>query len=223
MKDKMPELKGLIFDLEGTLIDTAPDLCHALNVMLEKHGRRKVTADEVRSLFQEGYLTLMNNALEATGGAEPDHEMEYFREFISSFRESPPDPSQIKPNVAEILASYHKAGVKLGICTNRPTESAEELLRLLGLSIYFDFVAGGDRFEVHKPNPGHVTGVIEALGLAKKNCVMVGDGLKDLAAAHGAKVPFVLIGNGEDLDGKKPDAAMRDFSELPHLLKGLGF
>lgn len=218
----MPQLQGLIFDLEGTLIDTAPDLCHALNVMLEKHGRRHVTPDEVRSLFQEGYLTLMQNALKATGGMDESHEMEYFREFISSFRESPPDPSQIKPNVVETLASFHKSGVKLGICTNRPTESAEALLRLLGLSIYFDFVAGGDRFEVHKPHPGHVTGVMENLCLAKNNCAMIGDSNKDLVAAHGAGIPFILIGNGEDIDGKKPDAAMHDFSELPKLLNGLG-
>lgn len=222
----MRVLKGLIFDLDGTLIDSAPDLRHALNKTLVEQGRREVTLDEVKTLVGDGMLTTLQRAFEKTGAAlSGDQSYGLFQKFITYYRQQTPDPAQIYPHVLDIMGQYKKEGVKLALCTNKQEAATLQLLDQLKLTRYFSFIAGGDTFLVHKPNPGHVTGVVTELGLQPSDCVMVGDSINDVRAAKGAGLPCLVVtqGYGVDFDSLGADGLIADFQELPQALKRLGF
>jgi len=223
----MPQLQGLIFDLDGTLLDSAPDLRQAINLMLAEHGRRALTLDEVKEMIGEGAMMLVQRALSKTGPLPPDTDIyPYVKQFIEHYHHVGADPSQIYPHAEEVLKDCHAKGVKLGICTNKQQASSHKVLDELGLRKYFEFIAGGDTFLVHKPNPEHLLGVITALDVPKESCVFVGDGLNDIRAAHGAKVPCIVVTHGYGLPPEElenADAAIAGFEELPNALKSLGF
>lgn len=221
----MPKLMGLIFDLDGTLLDSAPDLRNALNCMLKQHGRREVSLNEIKTMVGDGMLTMVQRALAATGGAEPNAEMNYFKDFISYYRNIDPDPSQIYPNAREMLEKYFNAGVKLGMCTNKQAAMTNKILGELDLLHYFEFVAGGDTFIAHKPNPDHMYGVISALDVPRENCVMVGDSKNDVIASHGAGIPCIVakLGYSADWESLGADKLISGFADLPDALSELGF
>ncbi|MDX2028631.1 MAG: HAD-IA family hydrolase [Alphaproteobacteria bacterium] len=222
----MVRLQGLIFDLDGTLLDSAPDLRQALNQTLRAHKRRDLTLDEVKHMVGDGMLPLLSRAFAATGGPISDAEAYLrFQEFLLHYRDQKPDPAQIYPGGKETLEHYHKAGVKLGICTNKHEASTIRLLEELNLKHYFTFIAGGDTFLVHKPHPDHVRGVIEGLSVPVANCVMIGDGRNDVLAAQGAGIPCLAVthGYGEDYGHLDADGLISGFNELPRALEKLGF
>jgi phosphoglycolate phosphatase len=174
----------------------------------------------------DGMLTLLTRAFAMTGEAINDSESYVrFQEFIAHYRGLRPDPAQIYPHAVETLEHFHAKGVKLGICTNKQEAATINLLEALDLKKYFSFIAGGDTFTVHKPNPGHVTGVIEKLGVAKAQCVMVGDGPNDVVAARGAGIPCLVVthGYGGDFSQLDATALIEDFKELSAALHKLGF
>jgi phosphoglycolate phosphatase len=127
--------------------------------------------------------------------------------------------------VRETLEIYQKQNVKMGVCTNKQEASTLRLLEELELKQFFAFVAGGDTFEVHKPHPGHVTGVIERLGVATEGCIMVGDGPNDARAAQGAGVACILVTNGYGMDvgSLGANALIDSFKDLPQAIEKLGF
>ncbi len=222
----MPLLQGLIFDLDGTLVDSAPDLRQALNLMLAQFGRRPLALDEVEGMTGDGMLPMVHRAFAATGEALPDTQSyERFQVFIAHYRSQKPDASQIYPGVMEALARFHAAGVRLGVCTNKQEAATLRLLEGLDLKRLFTFVAGGDTFTVHKPNPGHVNGVIEKLGVPAGGCVMIGDSVNDVLAAHGAGIPCVVVtaGYGQAPETLGADKLIRGFAELTAALETLGF
>ncbi|MDD3288443.1 MAG: HAD-IA family hydrolase [Alphaproteobacteria bacterium] len=221
----MPKLMGVIFDLDGTLLDSAPDLHNALNQTLVKYGRRQLSLAETKSMVGDGMMTLVQRALTATGGINPDQEMNCVRDFITLYRGITPDPIQIYPHVLEILEKYYAAGIKIGMCTNKQASMTNKLLKELDLLKYFGFVAGGDTFMAHKPNPDHIYGVIEALEVPRENCIMVGDSRNDVAASHGAGIPCIVVtlGYGTDFDKIGADKLIANFNELPAALSELGF
>jgi phosphoglycolate phosphatase len=222
----MPKLQGLIFDLDGTLVDSAPDLRQALNLTLGEQGRRDVTLDEVRSMVGDGMLTTLKRSFELTGAAlANDESYRLFQKFIGHYRAQDPDPAQIYPHVLETLDGFLGEGVKLGLCTNKQEAATLHLIAQLGLARYFAFVAGGDTFPVHKPHPGHVTGIIEKLEVPSTGCVMVGDSANDVMAAKGAGIPCLVVthGYGVDLGGMGADGLIGGFGELRRALRGLGF
>ncbi|MGE3623815.1 MAG: HAD family hydrolase [Bdellovibrionales bacterium] len=222
----MPQLHGLIFDLDGTLVDSAPDLRQAINAVLKSAGRRPLTLDEVKAKVGDGMMPLMTRAFEATGG-QPANFNAYncFQDFVAQYRSLKADPSQIFPYVRELLEKYRTSGVKIGICTNKQEASTLRLLNDLDLMRYFDFVAGGDTFPTHKPHPDHVKGVMEKLDVVPPNAVMIGDGPNDIRAAQGAGIPCIAVayGYGSDFAEYGADKIVADFRELPEALASLGF
>ncbi len=222
----MPILQGLIFDLDGTLLDSAPDLSHALNQTLKSHGRRALTLDEVKPMTGDGMLPMLSRAFAATGAAIPDSESyKLFQEFITHYRNSNPNPAQIYPHVEESLKTFKARNIKLGICTNKQEAATHRLLEQLKLKDYFEFIAGGDTFETHKPHPGHVRGVISALGVPPETCVMIGDSPNDVLAAQGAGIPCLVVthGYGVGMDQYGADGLIDGFRALPEALGKLGF
>ena len=221
----MPRLQGLIFDLDGTLLDSAPIIRQAMNKMLHEESRRPLTLDEVKNIVGEGLMEAVLRAFKLTGDALVQDSFPYVQRFIQYYRGAKADPAQIYPHVISTLEFYSKAGVKLGVCTNKQEGSTYQVLEELGLKRYFTFIAGGDTFTVHKPNPDHVYGVITGLDVPRESCVFIGDGRNDILAAHGAKIPCIVVthGYGEEDSNADADALIGGFDELPETLEKLGY
>lgn len=222
----MPKLQGLVFDLDGTLVDSAPDLRHALNQTLAEHGRRNLTLDETKSFVGDGMLTTLKRAFAATGAVVGDDESyRLFQSFVMHYRDQPADTAQIYPHVVETLGYYKNAGVKIGLCTNKQEAATHKLLDELNLSQFFDSVAGGDTFMVHKPHPDHVRGVVKGMGVKAEGCVMIGDSTNDVRAAQGAGIPCLVVthGYGFDVAELGADGLIGNFQELASALKNLGY
>jgi phosphoglycolate phosphatase len=197
----MPKLQGVIFDLDGTLVDSAPDLRQALNQVLAARNRRAVTLDEMKSFTGDGMVKQLQRAFAATGDSLSENEAELlFRDFIAYYRGQKPDPAQIYPHVVETLDALKADGVKLGVCTNKQEAATLRLLNELDLTRYFGCIAGCDTFAVHKPHPGHVRGVIETLQVPAEGCVMIGDSINDVLAAKGAGIPCLVVTHGYGAD-----------------------
>ncbi len=221
----MPRLEALLFDLDGTLLDSAPDIAQALNRMLESESRPALPLDQVKDMIGDGVMELCRKALVATGGITTDDVYPYVQKFITHYRSLPPDPQQIFPGVREALTDLAKAGVKLGVCTNKPEAATVAILTQLDLIRYFGFIAGGDTFQVHKPNPGHVTGALEALGVGTAGAAFIGDGPNDVIASKRAGIPCIVVthGYGQDYDALEADAMIPDISGMIPKLHEMGF
>lgn len=222
----MPKLEGLIFDLDGTLVDSAPDIRNALNRTLVEQGRRDITLDEVKALVGDGLLVTLQRAFEKTGAAlADDQSYRIFQIFVGYYRALKADPSQIYPGVTDALRQFRDRGVKLGVCTNKQETATHRILDELGLANYFTFVAGGDTYMVHKPHPDHVRGVAEAMAVSPAACVMVGDSANDVKAAKGAGMSCLMIthGYGTDVAGLGADGLIGSFAELDAALARIGF
>ena len=220
----LPFLHAVVFDLDGTLLDSAPDIRHALNQTLRAHGRRDVTLAEVKALVGDGLLTSLTRVFSLTGEALPDTaSYNVFQDFIRFYRAQKPDPAQMYPGAVGALDWLRHAGVKTGLCTNKQEESTLRLLDQLDLTQRFDFIAGGDTFPVHKPHPGHVLGVLDRLGVTAPPAVMVGDSVNDVRAAHGAGIPCLAVthGYGVDLEDLGASGLVAGFAELPAALRKL--
>lgn len=221
----MPRLEAVLFDLDGTLLDSAPDLAQAINKMLEEDGRPSLKLEQIKPMLGDGSMELCRRALLATGGVMADDLYPYVQKFIGYYRKLPPDPQQVFPAVRETLTELNKAGIKLGVCTNKAESSTISILDQLGLSRYFGFIAGGDTFEVHKPNPGHVTGVLAALEAGISGAAFVGDGPNDVVACKRAGLPCIVVTHGysEDYDSLESDAQIPGMEALFPALRDLGF
>lgn len=222
----MPRLQGLIFDLDGTLLDSAPDLRQALNAMLGQRQRHELTLDEVKRLTGDGLTPMITRAFDKTGGVPPDFDLrastETFFDYYTSLR---PDPAQIYPGGREMLEKFSALGVRLGLCTNKQEAATLRLMEELNLRHHFTFIAGGDTFSFHKPHPAHVKGVVERLEAEASSCVMIGDSSNDVLAAHGAGLKCIAVthGYGQNMESLGADLLIGGFGELGGALSRLGF
>jgi phosphoglycolate phosphatase len=221
----MPKLQGLLFDLDGTLLDSAPDLRQGVNKLLADHDRRPLSLDEVKAMTGDGAMALVERAFAATGGPLEGDFFPYVQAFIQHYRNVPPDPAQIFPQGRETLELFSKAGVKLGICTNKPSLATTKILDALDLSRYFGCIAGGDTYPVHKPHPDHLLKTIETLGVSPEGCVFVGDGPNDVVAARAAGLPSVVMMHGycDRVEELEADRMIAGFDQLPDVLRHMGF
>jgi len=222
----MPRLEAVLFDLDGTLLDSAPDIRQALNKMLDENGRKPVSLEQVKSMLGDGMMELCRRALEATGGVQADDLFPFVQTFIAHYRSLPPDPAQVFAHVRETLTTLQNAGVKLGVCTNKQEAATKKILATLELEPFFSFIAGGDTFPVHKPNPGHIFGVLEALKIeGTAGVVFVGDGPNDVVASKKAGIPCIVVTHGysEDYDSLEADIKIPNIDVLIEHIKGLGF
>lgn len=217
----------IIFDLDGTLVDTAPDLTGALNAVLAKAGHRPVSEAETRRMVGRGARALIENALAATG-APPDADLvtRMLADYLEFYGDHLADHSAPFPNVAETLAALRDEGFRLAVCTNKPHALSRRLLRAVGLDRHFAAVLGGDSLPVRKPDPGHLIETVRQAGGQPERAVMVGDSVTDLAAARAADIPVVLVSFGYTETPAHmlgADALIDDFAALkPALARLLG-
>ncbi|MGH7047801.1 MAG: phosphoglycolate phosphatase [Stellaceae bacterium] len=214
----------LVFDLDGTLVDSAAGLRAALNELLRERGRELLSLPQVKAMIGDGVPALVARALAARGGGPGDTAAAVAR-FTELYDAGAVQWTQPYPAVAETLAELRRRGYRTAVCTNKLQRSSLVVLNGLGLLPLFDEVAGGDRFAVKKPDPGHLWALIAALGARPEAVAMIGDSENDAAAAHAAGLPLILMrygyarGNPEALAA---DALLDDFAELPAALDRLG-
>ena len=222
----MRPFDAVVFDLDGTLVDTAPDLTAHLNEMLAGLGRPALDLDEIRPMIGDGARALLKRGLEASGGLPAGADLDtLFLEFLARYTAQPVRYGAVYDGVVEVLDALQPAGVKLGVCTNKAQAPSDRVLAELGLRPYFPVVIGGDALTVRKPDPGHLRAVVERLGIAPERSVMIGDSENDLLSARAAGIPCVLVSFGytaiaaADLGA---DRVIDHFDELPEVLSQLG-
>jgi phosphoglycolate phosphatase len=219
-------MKGflLIFDLDGTLVDSVMDLRAALNEVLRERGHRALSRAEVKHMIGDGVPTLVARAL-AASGADPAEASMALPRFLEIYEANPTQLSRPYPGVAETLTTLRRRGYRTAICTNKPQQATLAVMQGLDLLPLFDGIAGGDRFPVRKPHPGHLLQLIAELGARPEASAMIGDNENDAAAAHSAAVPLVLVRYGYarvEPESLMADALLDHFSELPGALERLG-
>lgn len=218
--------KGVVFDLDGTLIDSAPDLHAALNRELAKAGRDAVTLEQVKSWVGDGVSKLIERAYGATGrvpeGADLDAAIE---SYLKDYEANSTVLTHAYPGAEAALKALHADGLALGLCTNKPQAATREVLRGLGLETFFDAIVGGDVLDgIRKPDPRHLLAVVDALGLEAGGTLFIGDSPADIGAAKAARLPVVAVSFGYP---KMPVAELGanividDYAELPAAMAAL--
>ena len=216
---------SFIFDLDGTLVDTAPDLLNALNAVLEHEGRPAVDIDVLRHLVGHGARSLLAEAMKLTGDPLPDHRMPaLFDEYIAHYAAHIADESRIFPGVTKTLAQLAESGARLGVLTNKPQGLADALLAELDLAQYFTAIHGAGRYPYSKPDARVFHHVLEELGGAEGKSIMVGDSITDVATARAAGAPVIVVTYGytpEPAHLLGGDAVTDHFADVPMLAKRL--
>jgi len=185
----------LIFDLDGTLVDSAGDITLSVNSLLDSLGRPSLSIEAVRSMVGEGARRLVEKVLAARPGAEIAIESALER-FLALYAEAPTQHTVLYPGVRETLDQLVESGAVLALCTNKPMIPTTNVLRDLDLSRYFKMVVAGDTLPVRKPDRRVLDGIIATLGVGQKTVLMIGDSEVDSATADAAKIPFVLMTYG---------------------------
>jgi len=216
----------IIYDLDGTLVDTAPDLVHTLNATLRRFDFRPVSPDDVGDLIGNGAKAMLERAFSLLGRPqEPESISFMFDHFLNHYVDNlTRHGSTPYPHVVNVLDAYKQAGVLQGVCTNKFQTGAEGVLRELDLHKYFPAIVGGDALAVRKPDPMHITETVRRLGGSPERAVMVGDSKNDAAAAQAAGIPVVLVTYGYTnipVQQMGADIIIDSFDELPSAVKAL--
>jgi phosphoglycolate phosphatase len=222
----MGTFRAVVFDLDGTLIDSAPDLRVAVNKLLSEQGRRPVSLHEVKMMVGDGAAKLVERAFAATGTEPAASELpDLTARFLAFYEGHAADHTRPYPGVTETLSEFRSSGLALGVCTNKPEAATREVLRDLNLDGYFDAVLGGDSIEgVRKPDPRILQDVLDAMGVVANGSVMVGDAANDVGVARALGVPVVLLSHGytrTPVTELGADLIISQFSELPGALDRL--
>ncbi|MDZ4381691.1 MAG: HAD family hydrolase [Parvibaculum sp.] len=187
----------LLFDLDGTLADTAADLCETLNVILEMHGRARVPNERVRHLVGGGARLLLERGFGETGEPASAAMLDLgFEEFIDYYGRHIADHTKLWPGVRDQLDMLAERGALMAVCTNKVEDLSRKLLGMLGIEHYFPVVIGGDTLPVKKPDPEHLFEAIRLLGGTRADAVMVGDSETDIDAAKNAGLPSICVSFG---------------------------
>ncbi len=217
---------ALIFDLDGTLVDTAPDLLGATNAVMAHRGLPGIAPDMLRHLVGHGARALIERAMETAGAAVTAQELPALLEvFLAHYREHIADGSVVFPGVHETLADLKAQGARLAVLTNKPQELTDRLLPVIGLDPYFAEVYGAGRMDYVKPDARIFHDVVRDVGGSEGGTVMIGDSITDLKTAQAAGAPCILFSYGYTPVPARElgaDMVLDDFRELPGALKALG-
>ncbi len=215
----------IIFDLDGTLVDSAPDLADALDWLLAEMGYEPLGLNKVRQLIGHGMAELVRKGLEARGAQlEAQVLARAVERFLEYYTANLSRKSKAYPGTAEVLNALQKAGWRLVVCTNKLEANARLLLRDLGLLTAFELVAGPDTFGAAKPDPAHLLGCLPLGNPASRPAIMIGDSEVDVAAAKAAGLPVIAVTWGycqKDLCELAPDVVAHNMQEVPALINRL--
>ena len=215
----------LVFDLDGTLVDSLPDLVAATNHALSDLSLPTLPAETLRKAVGFGARRMILDGLAQTGVTLPDPEIDrLLARFLADYEPNIAHETRPFDGAVAALESCRAAGARLAICTNKRLALAEHLLKELALDRLFDAVAGRDSFDVYKPHPDHVRGAIRMAGGTETSAVMIGDTGIDIAAARAARIPVVGCTFGYSdgpIEALEPDAVISHYSELDRAVRTL--
>lgn len=218
-------VRAVVFDLDGTLIDSAPDVANAVNRTLAELGRSPLGPGVVRPMIGDGVRPLLEKALAATGPAPTPEQVDAgIGRYLHFYRTEPAAHTVVYPGVRETLRQLADQGLRLGVCSNKPHEMTVLVLEALGLANLFRAIVGGGLLPVQKPDAGHIGHVIALMAVSKAETVMVGDSEVDMAAARNTGVRSVAVSYGYargaagELDA---DVRIDSFDLLPKALNRL--
>ena len=198
----MTQKYTILFDLDGTLVDTAPDLMKAHNHVMTKYGYKTKSTEEIRNLVGKGASALIGrslwgNAKEEFGKIKDQKtKNEMVKEFISFYGKNILNESTLINGVENFLKWCREKKISMAVCTNKQEHLAVDLLKKIGIYDYFEYVAGSNTFEYCKPDPRHLITTIEILNGDKNKSIMVGDSETDANAAKAAEIPMILLKYG---------------------------
>jgi phosphoglycolate phosphatase len=209
--------RAVIFDLDGTLVDTAPDLMAATNHVLRGLGRRDISMAEVRAFVGHGARALITRGMAATGGLPEGFDVEpVFRDFIAYYGENIAEGSAVFPGLMPLLDRLASEGVAMGVCTNKLEGLSVKLIQALGMDHYFGATVGPDTIGIAKPDPRPYAETARRLGVDPADTLMVGDSETDILTARAAGVPVIAVPFGytpKPVSEFAPDALISHFDE----------
>jgi phosphoglycolate phosphatase len=192
----------ILFDLDGTLVDTAPDLMSAHNHVMKKYGYPTKSTEDIRNLVGKGAGALIGRSIWGQAKKEfgkiEDEKIKnkMVTEFIDFYAKNIVKESKLVNGVKEFLKWCKNQNISMAVCTNKQEHLSNDLLKKIGIYDYFEYVAGSDTFDYCKPDPRHLTSVIEILDGDIKKTLMIGDSETDANAAKAAEIPVILLENG---------------------------
>jgi phosphoglycolate phosphatase len=223
----MTSARTVVFDLDGTLVDTAPDLINALNFVLDREGLPPVAAHSARNMIGAGARRLIERGLELEGrSAGLEDITRLTSDFIDYYAAHIADVSRPFEGLETALDELQASGYRLAVCTNKLEWLSKLLLDQLGLSARFSAICGADTFGVSKPDPAILKQTIARAGGALSSAIMVGDAGPDIGVARRAGIPVIGVGFGYTevpIADLKPDRLISHMSELPAAVESLTF
>tara|TARA_Y100000816_G_scaffold164261_1_gene117644 strand:- start:3966 stop:4649 length:684 start_codon:yes stop_codon:yes gene_type:complete len=192
----------ILFDLDGTLADTAPDLMKAHNHVMKKFGYASRNIEEIRTLAGRGAAVMIGRSIWKSARKEiskiNDEKIKknMTKEFINFYQKNLVIDSKLINGVLNFLNWSKKNNISMGVCTNKQEKLAIDFLKQIKIYDYFEYVAGGNTFDYCKPDPRHITNMVEIMGGDLKKTIMIGDSENDAEAAKSAGVPMILLEDG---------------------------
>ena len=192
----------ILFDLDGTLVDTAPDLMMAHNHVMKKFGYPTKSTEDIRNLVGKGAGALIGRSIwgqakkEFSKVLDEKIKNEMVKEFVSFYGKNIVNESTLVTGVKEFLIWCKEQNISMAVCTNKQEYLSNDLLKKIGIYDFFEYVAGSDTFDYCKPDPRHLTNVVEILDGDVKKTIMIGDSETDANAAKAAEIPVILLENG---------------------------
>jgi phosphoglycolate phosphatase len=192
----------VLFDLDGTLVDTAPDLMRAHNHVMQKFGYPTKSTEEIRNLVGKGAGAMIGRSIWGQAkkefGKVNDEKVkkEMVTEFVDFYGKNIINESTLINGVKEFLNWCKDQSISMAVCTNKQEHLSNDLLKKIGIYDYFEYVAGSDTFDYCKPDPRHLTSVVEILDGDIKKSIMIGDSETDANAAKAAEIPIILLEDG---------------------------
>ena len=218
----------ILIDLDGTLIDTAPDLMNAHNHVMKKYGYETKSTEDIRKLVGKGSASLIGRSVWGQAKKELGQindqgvKKEMVKEFIDYYGKNIAVESKLINGVLEFLNWTKKNNISMGVCTNKQEYLSINLLKQIKIYDYFEYVAGSDTFDYCKPDPRHLTNVIEIMQGDIKKSLMIGDSETDAESAKAAGIPFILVENGyteKKVSEINHDYLIKDFVNIEEIIK----
>ena len=217
----MSQILTILFDLDGTIVDTAPDLMAAHNHVMRKFGKDEKKLSDIKSLAGRGTWVMMQRSFKEKITDEKIKK-EMTTEFLDYYSKNINRDSKPLVGLIEFLNWAKSNNISMAVCTNKQEKLAVDLLKKLDLIKFFEYVAGSDTFEFNKPDPRHLTNVVEIISGDLKKTIMVGDSEVDSMSAYNAKVPFILVEDGyteKNIEEIKHDISIKNFLNFEKVIK----
>ncbi len=216
MSKEQPVIPTLLLDLDGTLVDSVPDLLASVNRIMAARGLAPFAAPEVTAMVGDGAAALVGKVMAARGLAAQPADLDA---FLADYSAHTAVLSRAYPGVPETLRALVRDGWRLAVCTNKPEQPARSLLEALGLLSLFAAVGGGDSYPTRKPDPAHLLATLAAAGGDRAACIVLGDHQNDVQGAIAAGLPcvFAAWGYGPAAMGAAAQASAGCFTDVPAL------